>query len=101
MSRNIATDHEHDDIVYPSALPFIPVHLGCVAAIWSGVTWEAIAICAVLYVLRMFAVGAGCHRYFSHRSYSTSRVFQFILAFPRRAMRKKACCGGQLNIDII
>jgi stearoyl-CoA desaturase (Delta-9 desaturase) len=90
MSRNIATDHEHDDIVYPSALPFILVHLGCVAAIWSGVTWQAIAICAVLYVLRMFAVGAGYHRYFSHRSYSTSRVFQFILAFLAQSNAQKS-----------
>ena len=90
MSRNIATDHEHDDIVYPSALPFILIHLGCVAAIWSGVTWQAIAICAVLYVLRMFAVGAGYHRYFSHRSYSTSRVFQFILAFLAQSNAQKS-----------
>src|SRR3954447_10940143 len=90
MSRNIAVDDEHDDIVYPSALPFILIHLGCVAAIWSGVTWQAIAICAVLYVLRMFAVGAGYHRYFSHRSYSTSRVFQFILAFLAQSNAQKS-----------
>jgi stearoyl-CoA desaturase (delta-9 desaturase) len=28
----------------------------------------------------MFAITGGYHRYFSHRSYKTSRVFQFILA---------------------
>ena len=28
----------------------------------------------------MFFVTAGYHRYFSHRSYRTSRVFQFVLA---------------------
>ena len=33
-----------------------------------------------LYWLRIFAIGAGYHRYFSHRAYSTSRAFQFILA---------------------
>ena len=33
------------------------------------------------YYLRMVAVTAGYHRYFSHRSYKTSRLFQFILAF--------------------
>ena len=29
----------------------------------------------------MWAVTAGYHRYFSHRSYKTSRVGQFVLAF--------------------
>jgi stearoyl-CoA desaturase (delta-9 desaturase) len=29
----------------------------------------------------MWAITAGFHRYFSHRSFKTSRVFQFILAF--------------------
>jgi stearoyl-CoA desaturase (delta-9 desaturase) len=29
----------------------------------------------------MFGVTAGYHRYFSHRSFKTSRVFQFMLAF--------------------
>jgi stearoyl-CoA desaturase (delta-9 desaturase) len=90
MSHNITIDDAHDDIVYPSALPFVLIHLGCVAAIWSGVTWQAITICAALYVLRMFAIGAGYHRYFSHRSYSTSRVFQFILAFLAQSNAQKS-----------
>jgi len=59
---------DHDDIMYPDLVPFLAVHAGCVAAIWSGVTWQAIAICVVLYWLRMFAIGAGYHRYFSHRA---------------------------------
>ena len=33
------------------------------------------------YVVRCFCVSAGFHRYFSHRSFDTSRVFQFLLAF--------------------
>jgi stearoyl-CoA desaturase (Delta-9 desaturase) len=33
-----------------------------------------------LYVVRMIALSAGFHRYFSHRTYKTSRVFQFLLA---------------------
>jgi len=32
-----------------------------------------------MYWLRMFALTGGYHRYFSHRSYNTSRTFQFIL----------------------
>jgi stearoyl-CoA desaturase (delta-9 desaturase) len=81
---------EHDDIMYPSALPFVLVHLSCIAAIWSGVTWQAIAICVGLYWLRMFAIGAGYHRYFSHRAYSTSRIFQFILALLAQSTAQKS-----------
>jgi len=51
------------------------------AAFWTGVTWQALALCVGLYWLRIFAIGAGYHRYFSHRAFSTSRVFQFVLAF--------------------
>ncbi|WP_245309540.1 acyl-CoA desaturase [Bradyrhizobium retamae] len=90
MPTNINPDQEHDDIMYPQVLPFLLVHAGCVAAFWSGITWQATAICVVLYWLRMFAIGAGYHRYFSHRAYSTSRVFQFILAFLAQSSAQKS-----------
>lgn len=83
-------DIEHDDIMYPSAVPFILVHLGCFAAIWSDITWQALALCAALYWLRIFAIGAGYHRYFSHRAYATGRVFQFILAFVAQSSAQKS-----------
>jgi stearoyl-CoA desaturase (delta-9 desaturase) len=41
----------------------------------------AAAVSVALYVIRMFAITAGYHRYFSHRSYKTSRPFQFVLAW--------------------
>jgi stearoyl-CoA desaturase (delta-9 desaturase) len=81
---------EADDIIYPSALPFISVHLACFAAIWSGVSWQALALCAALYWLRMFGVVAGYHRYFSHRTFSTSRVFQFVLGFLAQTSAQKS-----------
>jgi stearoyl-CoA desaturase (delta-9 desaturase) len=90
MSRNIGPADEHDDIMYPSTLPFIMIHLGCLAAFWSGITWQAVAICVTLYCLRMFAIGAGYHRYFSHRAYSTGRLFQFILAFLAQSSAQKS-----------
>ena len=52
----------HNDIVYPSIIPFVVIHLGCFAAIWTGITWPAVALCVGLYWLRMFAVTAGYHR---------------------------------------
>ncbi len=73
--------HPHHDIVYPSAIPFVLTHLVCFAAIWTGVPLEALVVAVVLYVVRMWAITAGFHRYFSHRSYKTSRVMQFLIAF--------------------
>jgi len=46
-----------------------------------GFHWWAVALCVGLYVLRAWALTGGYHRYFSHRSYKTSRWFQFVLAF--------------------
>jgi stearoyl-CoA desaturase (delta-9 desaturase) len=80
----------HSDVVYPSAIPFVLVHLACLGAIWSGVTWQSIVLAVVLYWGRIFAIGAGYHRYFSHRAYSTSRVFQFILAFASQSTFQKS-----------
>ena len=77
-----ALDDDHaEDIVYPATVPFFLVHLACLAALWTGVTAEALVLCAALYGLRIFAIGAGYHRYFAHRAYKTSRAVQFLLAF--------------------
>jgi stearoyl-CoA desaturase (delta-9 desaturase) len=87
---NNASYDEHDDIMYPSAIPFVLLHLACVAVIWTGITWLAVAICVVLYWLRIFAIGAGYHRYFSHRAYSTSRAFQLVLAMLAQSTVQKS-----------
>ena len=85
-----ARANEHSDIVYPSAIPFVLVHLACFAAIWTGVTWQSVVLCIALYWGRIFSIGAGYHRYFSHRAYSTSRVFQFILAVACQSTLQKS-----------
>ncbi|HLV66252.1 MAG TPA: acyl-CoA desaturase [Polyangiaceae bacterium] len=63
------------------ALPFILTHFVPLAAIWTGTKWQDWAVCAALYFIRMFGVTGAYHRYFSHRTYKTSRFFQFCLAF--------------------
>lgn len=42
--------------------------------------WELVLLCAASYGLRMWAITAGYHRYFSHRAFKTTRAFQFLLA---------------------
>jgi stearoyl-CoA desaturase (Delta-9 desaturase) len=79
-----------DDIIYPSSIAFVLVHLACFGAVWSGVSGQAIVIGAALFWGRMFAIGAGYHRYFSHRAYATSRVFQFMLAAMAQSTAQKS-----------
>jgi stearoyl-CoA desaturase (delta-9 desaturase) len=65
-----------------SSIPFILVHVIAVAGVLVfGVTVKALVLCVVLYLVRVWFITAGFHRYFSHRSYRTSRWFQFVLAF--------------------
>jgi len=84
LSRALATAGPEtvsdQDIIYPGTVPFVIAHLSCFAAIWTGVTAQALAIGFVLYWVRMVGVTAGYHRYFSHRTYKTSRVGQFVIA---------------------
>jgi stearoyl-CoA desaturase (Delta-9 desaturase) len=82
--------HDEGDIVYPSAIPFVLAHIACFGAIWSGVTWTSVALAIGLYWLRMFAVTGAYHRYFSHRTYKTSRVMQFVLALLAQSTAQKS-----------
>ncbi len=61
--------------------PFLAIHLAVLFVFFVPVTWISLALCAGLYFIRMFGITAGYHRYFSHRAYKTSRIFQFILAW--------------------
>jgi stearoyl-CoA desaturase (delta-9 desaturase) len=71
------------------SIPFLIIHLLAFGAIWTGVTRSAAICCAVLYVVRMFGVTGAYHRYFSHRTYKTSRAFQFVLAFLAQTSAQK------------
>ena len=62
-------------------VPFAIVHLAVFTVIWTGVSWPAVVVCLGLYWMRVFFITGFYHRYFSHRSYQTSRVFQAVLAF--------------------
>ncbi len=76
-----ANPADTSDIVHPRVLPFIGMHLACLAIFWVDVQPIDWIVCGALYVIRMFGITAGFHRYFSHRSFKTSRGFQFFLAF--------------------
>jgi stearoyl-CoA desaturase (Delta-9 desaturase) len=65
---------------WPGSIGFIGVHVCCLFVFLVGFSWTALAVCILLYVVRMFAITSGYHRYFAHRTFKTSRAFQFVLA---------------------
>src|SRR5689334_11506194 len=72
------------------SIPFFLVHVVAIAgAIWVGFSWKLLLLAAVVYYMRMFGVTAGYHRYFSHRTFRTSRVFQFLLALLAQSSAQK------------
>lgn len=62
-------------------IPFLIMHLACLAVIFVGISSIAVAVAVALYLIRMFAITAFYHRYFSHKSFKTSRTVQFVFAF--------------------
>ena len=50
---------------------FLLLHALPLLAFFTGAPLRAWIMCAVLYVVRMFFITAGYHRYFAHRSYKT------------------------------
>jgi stearoyl-CoA desaturase (delta-9 desaturase) len=70
-------------------LPFLVMHLAPFGAFLTQVTSFDWILCISLYVVRMFFVTGGYHRYFSQRSFKTSRIFQFILAFCAQTSAQK------------
>jgi stearoyl-CoA desaturase (delta-9 desaturase) len=72
-----------------SYVRFIALHLLCLAAIWTGVTARALILCAAVFAFQILSVTIGYHRYFSHRSFKTSRVMQLLLGFCAQASAQK------------
>lgn len=81
-----------DKVDWKRCVPFIILHVGCLFAFAVGISWTAVAVACALYVVRMFAVTAFYHRYFSHRAFRTSRPVQFVFAL----MGNTACQRGPL-----
>jgi len=74
-------DRQIDRPRWVENLPFWGVHVAAVVgAIAVGWGWAALAWLVGSYAVRMFAITAGYHRYFAHRTFKTGRVFQFVLA---------------------
>jgi len=73
-----ARENLPDRIDWPRIVPFALIHLACLGAFRVGVSRSALLVALAAYLARMFAITGFYHRYFSHRSFKTSRIGQFI-----------------------
>jgi stearoyl-CoA desaturase (Delta-9 desaturase) len=81
-----ATGGSWRDYVRATTIGFWGIHVAAlVGAIWCGIGWPGIALAVGAYFVRMFVVTAAYHRYFAHRSFKTSRWFQFVLALAAQS----------------
>jgi len=78
-----------DRISVMHSIPFFAAHAVCLAAFFVEFHWYYPLVSILLYYVGMFFVTAGYHRYFSHRSFKTSRPFQFFLAFMAMTSSQK------------
>lgn len=63
------------------SLLFFMVHLvALIGPFFVHFSWGLVGLAFILYYARGLMVSISYHRYFSHRTFKTSRVFQFILA---------------------
>src|SRR5437588_4255663 len=71
------------------SLPFFLAHFAALLVFFIPFHWYYLMTTLALLVVRMFFVTAGYHRYFSHRSFKTSRAFQVIIAFMAMSSSQK------------
>ena len=69
-----------DKVEFLRILPFILLHVGCLGVFLAGWSWFAVGTAVVLYLVRMFAITGFYHRYFSHKTFHTTRLAQFLFA---------------------
>ena len=68
------------DYSFGTVIPFVLLHVGCIAVFFVPFRWSWVWLMLAMYVVRMFGITAGYHRYFSHRSYKLERGWQFLMA---------------------
>lgn len=61
-------------------IPFMVLHLACLLAFYTGVSTLAVVFAAGFFAIRMFAITGFYHRYFSHKTFKTSRGWQLVFA---------------------
>ncbi|MAK65848.1 acyl-CoA desaturase [Methylophaga sp.] len=75
-----SVESAEDGIDWLRVIPFLVLHLACLAVFFVGISAVAVLMAVALYLIRMFAITAFYHRYFAHKSFKTTRPVQFLFA---------------------
>ncbi len=97
MSTDTPVQASDQKIRWLTSSPFLAIHLMCLWVFYVGAKPVDVLVCLGLYVVRMWGITAGYHRYFAHRAYKTNRVFQFILAFVGGTATQKGALWWAAN----
>jgi len=77
---NSESDNLTDKINWIQSIPVLSMHILCLGVFFVGFSWVAFGVCILFYWIRAFGITGVYHRYFAHKTYKTSRIFQFFLA---------------------
>lgn len=83
------SEQQAQQIHWSNIWPFVVLHAACFLVLSVGFGWVALCVCVIMYLLRMFAITGFYHRYFSHRTFHTSRAFQFLMGVIGNASMQK------------
>ena len=75
---------------HANVLRFALLHVAALTAFAVPFQWSHLWWLTGSYVLRMFAITAGYHRYFSHRSYKLGRTAQAVMAVVAQTSGQKS-----------
>lgn len=79
-SADASQDTRGERLDWLRVVPFLLLHVGCLAVFAVGASRAALLVAAALYAVRMFAVTAFYHRYFAHKTFRASRALQLVFA---------------------
>ncbi len=80
---------EREHVRFNKTVQMILIHLVPLLAFFTGATIFDWTVAIFLYFSRMFFITGFYHRYFSHRTFKTSRWFQFMMAFAAQSSMQK------------
>jgi stearoyl-CoA desaturase (delta-9 desaturase) len=90
MNEGSPSPTRWQDYVRFTSVALIAVHVAAVAGVVAcGLSAAGVALAVGTYFVRMFVVTAAYHRYFAHRSFKTSRWFQFLLALGAQSAAQR------------
>jgi len=74
------SDTKSENLNWLRIVPFVVMHLACVAVFWVGWSPIAVIVAIAFYAIRMIGITAFYHRYFAHKSFKAGRITQFVFA---------------------